>query len=536
MQKLLKTCGMRGGVQSNSSLKQRIKRGFTIMELVIVIAVIAVLAAVLIPTFANVIERANLSNDTGTVRNINEALLADEVLNGKAETMGDALRVAREAGYDIDKISPSTDGYIYAWDDKENQFMLLENNDGDFSVYYPEGVQISAENTWVIADDDNYADFQREGYHIFQLAESSEEVIDRLTSGTGGTGEVDYILLSENIDMGDTTINLNSNLSNVTLDLNGNSLSVKSDANAASGITVQSGATLTLANGTVKIDETTNKTEHAGLSVIPGGSLTLDNVNLDTSEATGIFVQNEENATEATELIINNSQIEANAYCVGTNAYIENQLVNISITDSILNGNGETALMINVPGELNAANTTFIGGMQSVIVRGGGITATFNGCGFENNVTYNGKFGWQAGLNSATGVWMGNRPLNKWDQGNCIPMACLTIGNDKGNTGYACGTADNELPTTVTLTNCTFEATGEDSAAENHKYMTVYLEGSDEYTKINLNYDSATAASIDGTGYGLVYGANVVINGAAMHGEGDCNRIYAANLSARSDN
>ena len=131
---------------------------------------------------------------------------------------------------------------------------------------------------------------------------------------------------------------------------------------------------------------------------------------------------------------------------------------------------------------------------------------------------------------------MGNRPLNKWDQGNCIPMACLTIGNDKGNTGYACGTADNELPTTVILTNCTFEATGVDGAVENQEFMTVYLEGSDEYTKINLNYDSATAASIDGTGYGLVYGANVVINGAAMHGEGDCNRIYAANLSARSDN
>ena len=531
MQKLLKTCGMNGGgLQSNSSLKQRIKRGFTIMELVIVIAVIAVLAAVLIPTFANVIDRANLSNDTGTVRNINEALLADEVLNGKAETMGDALRVAREAGYDIDKISPSTDGYIYAWDDKENQFMLLENNDGDFSVYYPEGVQISAENTWVIADDDNYADFQREGYHIFQLAESSEEVIDRLTSGAGGTGEVDYILLSENIDMGDTTINLNSNLSNVTLDLNGNSLSVKSDANAASGITVQSGATLTLANGTVKIDETTNKTEHAGLSVILGGSLTLDNVNLDTSEATGIFVQNEKNATEATELIINNSQIEANAYCVGTNAYIENQLVNISITDSILNGNGETALMINVPGELNAANTTFIGGMQSVIVRGGDITATFDSCHFENNVTGNSVWGWQAGLSgSGNKTWPSGKPIDKWDTGNCIPMACLTIGNDEGNTGYAYGTADNELPTTVTLTNCTFEATGVDSAAGNHKYMTIYLEGSDEYTKINLNYDSATAASIDGTGYGLVHGANVVINGAAMADNGsDCNNIKAS--------
>lgn len=330
--------------------------------------------------------------------------------------------------------------------------------------------------------------------------------------------------------MGDTTINLNSNLSNVTLDLNGNSLSVKSDANAASGITVQSGATLTLANGTVKIDETTNKTEHAGLSVIPGGSLTLDNVNLDTSEATGIFVQNEKNATEPTELIINNSQIEANAYCVGTNANFENQLVNISITDSILNGNGETALMINVPGELNATNTTFIGGMQSVIVRGGGITATFNGCGFENNVTYNGKFGWQAGLNSATGVWMGNRPLNKWDQGNCIPMACLTIGND----ATAPGGYNTTAPSTVTLTNCTFESIGTDDSG--HEYMTVYIEGANSTANVTLNYDSATAASIDGTGFGLVHGANVVINGTTMQGEGDCNRIYAANLSARSDN
>ena len=40
--------------------KSKIK-GFTIVELVIVIAVIAVLAAVLIPTFSNVIEKANKS-------------------------------------------------------------------------------------------------------------------------------------------------------------------------------------------------------------------------------------------------------------------------------------------------------------------------------------------------------------------------------------------------------------------------------------------------------------------------------------------
>ena len=36
------------------------KKGFTIVELVIVVAVIAILAAVLIPTFSSIIDRADL--------------------------------------------------------------------------------------------------------------------------------------------------------------------------------------------------------------------------------------------------------------------------------------------------------------------------------------------------------------------------------------------------------------------------------------------------------------------------------------------
>ena len=43
------------------NLIKKLKKGFTITELVIVIAVIAILAAVLIPTFANVINNANES-------------------------------------------------------------------------------------------------------------------------------------------------------------------------------------------------------------------------------------------------------------------------------------------------------------------------------------------------------------------------------------------------------------------------------------------------------------------------------------------
>ena len=45
------------------------KKGFTIVELVIVIAVIAILSAVLIPTFNNIIESANMSKATQEVKN-----------------------------------------------------------------------------------------------------------------------------------------------------------------------------------------------------------------------------------------------------------------------------------------------------------------------------------------------------------------------------------------------------------------------------------------------------------------------------------
>lgn len=57
-------------------MKKSNKKGFTIVELVIVIAVIAILAAVLIPTFSNVVNNAKKSAAMQEARNAYEEYIA----------------------------------------------------------------------------------------------------------------------------------------------------------------------------------------------------------------------------------------------------------------------------------------------------------------------------------------------------------------------------------------------------------------------------------------------------------------------------
>lgn len=63
-------------------MKKLNKKGFTIVELVIVIAVIAILAAVLIPTFSNVIDKANKSATLQEARNAYTDAYAEDIQDG----------------------------------------------------------------------------------------------------------------------------------------------------------------------------------------------------------------------------------------------------------------------------------------------------------------------------------------------------------------------------------------------------------------------------------------------------------------------
>ncbi len=107
-------------------MKASKKRGFTIIELVIVIAVIAILAAVLIPTFANIIQKANAANDVALARNMNTILIADEATNGRSTDMYDVLIALEQGGFKLENLNPRADGNVFAWDKANNQIVYLE--------------------------------------------------------------------------------------------------------------------------------------------------------------------------------------------------------------------------------------------------------------------------------------------------------------------------------------------------------------------------------------------------------------------------
>ncbi len=166
-------------------MKKTNKKGFTIVELVIVIAVVAILAAVLIPTFVSVVNKANVSNDTALVKNINTTLATEEVEDGKPATMYDALKMAENGGFDVSKLTPRSSGEI-VWDEETNRFALI---DGNKTVFAENGKTITeSSKIWKFVSADNLSENTGYGSYIT------------------GAGEIETLTVSAGVDVGNNTV------------------------------------------------------------------------------------------------------------------------------------------------------------------------------------------------------------------------------------------------------------------------------------------------------------------------------------------
>ena len=109
-------------------MKRSNKKGFTIVELVIVIAVIAILAAVLIPNISRLVRKANESSDISLAKNMNTLLSMDEIENGKASDMYDVLIALENGGFKLSNLNPRASGNVFAWDKENNQMVYLDKS------------------------------------------------------------------------------------------------------------------------------------------------------------------------------------------------------------------------------------------------------------------------------------------------------------------------------------------------------------------------------------------------------------------------
>ena len=249
-------------------MKKSNRKGFTIVELVIVIAVIAILAAVLIPTFSNLIKKANESSDVQAVRQMNTILAAENAFVGGI-TINDAVKALKEAGFNGDKYVPLVSGRYFFYDQDTKQIVYTEYKDGNYNVLFPKDATIEGHSIFSLSGDvakKDYAaptlseDKKTATFSISSAEEYAQLAADfkDLVGGKDPEGLAGFevtlcessayikgvanktivINLTEDIDLKGASFNLN--LTNCTFILNGNGKTISGIVNN-SGFAVSSG-------------------------------------------------------------------------------------------------------------------------------------------------------------------------------------------------------------------------------------------------------------------------------------------------------
>ncbi len=263
------------------------KRGFTIVELVIVIAVIAILAAVLIPTYANLVKKANEAAALSDAKNLVTEMLAN-ILSG-GDDAADLVIVTKKGdeayihGYDV------SDGRVVAY---VNNPVQLGSEDGFAAKAEAICEKLVTDSalkkvTGEIAEWRTSEKLNGEGGTVATLGFKPDEMAvfadytieANFTEGAGtevsssniasAVANGGKVVLSEDVTLSDTLTIAKETI----IDLNGKTL-----ANTADKYTIQveKGAKLTIKGGTVKNDKDVGSSliDNFGTLIIIDGTFT----------------------------------------------------------------------------------------------------------------------------------------------------------------------------------------------------------------------------------------------------------------------
>lgn len=473
------------------------KKGFTIVELVIVIAVIAILAAILIPTFVNITKKANLSADMVAVKEMNTILAAEEITDGKPATVVDAQEVLKSNG--INDFTPMSSNNVFYWVGTDNRVILWEwGNDEKTTgkVTYPdELVKKYKDVTEVSAAWSNLDTEFTEETFVEVVPEEGETLKDALLTAIENAtdGSILKLPANENIQLatgglywlGQAIKKDGGTGKAITIDLNGGTLS-STGSNARfvrdsegnwvideegdyvmNVLEVPANGELVLANGKINIEHGKQPTL-ASIMAESGSKLVVRDIVLNTSTA-GIMPSG-----EASEVVIENSTINALNYALGTNR-MESSNIKLTISNSNLSVTYATAVLINTPSDTHIYNSTITGIEHGIALRAGSLTIE------DSTIVTTDP---EPGIYSYKDFASGYNFQGYWGTGNTIPAGTIVLGDyAKANPN---GTYSYSGNVSCTLKNTKLQTPGSDIIPE------VLLASSDPSKIVSLTYDGTS--------------------------------------------